>query len=217
MGKGKRSGGRKGGGSRGAYGMNPTSRSDLAVRPPDQRRVPKGVPRSVQNLVTWDVVKFQQVINTSTTAIVETNFQFSLSQHPQTASWTALFDQWTIPQASVSFECQTPPGATGYVPILFTSLDFDNANNIASLASIQDYSTCMSRPMEPNAVVLRSVRPCCKSTISGAGSTGCERLWLDCGTNSNPWYAIRSITTIASQAVVINAEVTIWFAFRNQI
>jgi hypothetical protein len=209
--------------SNGTNGMYPTNRSDLAVRPPDLRSVPRSVPRHVASLVTWDTCKFDTTIVVSTSSVVETNFSFQLAQNPQSGSWTNLFDQYTVVQASVSFRSEYPGGGTFSPPLLYTALDFDNTASISTIAAIEDYSTCEIKTISPGATVTRTVRPCCKAGIAASNggtvySAGCERVWIDSGSANNVnFYGIRSIVSQCGSAFVILATTTVWYAFRNQI
>jgi hypothetical protein len=208
----------------GSNGMYPVNSQDLAVNPPDIFAVPKSVPLNIASMIVWDTVKFDTPIALSTTSNVETNFSFQLAQHPQSGSWTALFDQWTIPQASVTFRARTPPGATVESTLFYTALDFDNTAAIGgSIANIEDFSTCDVHTLSEGAVFTRTIRPCCKGTVSTSNtgsnlSSGVERLWLDCGiTTSTNFYGIRTIAAQAGSNTYVIATVTVWYAFRNQV
>jgi len=203
--------------SSGSSGYAPTNTTDLAIPPPINTNVPQRVPRSVAGKVTWDVVKVDTLINAGT-ALSETNFSASLNSHPQVASWTALFDQWTIPQFSVTFYSVVPPGLTTSIPRLYSALDFDNANAISTVTAIEDYSSCAVMSMEPGRATTRTVRPCTKPSLIGSTS-GVGQSWVDSGTPATTFYGIRSILGPAPAAITpaVQATLTIWFCFRNQI
>jgi len=214
------SGGRrlkKGGRSTSSTGMTPQNKSDLRVRPPAYN-VPASVPRSVANQIVYDVVRFNSTITTSTSAITETNTGFYLNQHPQAGSWTTLFDQWCVPQASVTWYSKQAPGDSNTTPVMYTALDFDNTANLGTIAAIEDFSTCAvwrCNPDEPSHT--RSIKPCTKSTQSGTANSGLSRSWVDCASSSIPFYGIRSIVDVGSGVQTITMVITVWFAFRNQI
>jgi hypothetical protein len=214
MGRARRS--RGGPRSNGGRGMAPTNRSDLSVKPPTYR-VPSAVPKQVTNQVVWDVVKINTVISTSASSISETNFYWSLNNHPQASSWTTLFDQWCIPQYSATFQSAYPEGATTSPGILYTALDFDSANNLGSVQLLEDYSTCAAATLVSGQSVTRSVRPTVKGYLSSTSASGINRQWIDTATPSIPWYAIRSIVGVCGSSYPISVVTTIWFAFRNQI
>lgn len=198
-------------------GFQPTNRSDVRVRPPTNGNVPSSVPRSIPNQVVWDVVKIDNLLNLGT-AFSEGGFSAQLSSHPQVSSWTSLFDQWTVPQMSVTFMSVMPPGSTANAARVYTALDFDNVAPLGSIAAIEDFSTASIHALEPGVAFTRSIQPCTKPTVA-TSSVGVARLWMDSTSSSNPFYGIRYIVGPSNNALtgVISTTVTIWFAFRNQI
>lgn len=206
--------------SSGLGGMNPTNRGDMSVKPPDNSNVPKSIPRNIQSVIAWDIVKVNSLI-TGSSAIVETNFAASLATHPQANSWSALFDQWCIPQFTVEFDSQIPPGATNIPPVLYTALDFDNVTTLGSIQLLEDFSTAEARQLTTGVRTMRSVRPTVKVVQGIAGpstsTSGVSKaMWTDSGQQTTLYYGIRSILGI-SPSTVINVTWTIWYAFRNQI
>lgn len=213
---------------RGGFGSkNPTNRSDLAIRPPSVR-VPTSVPRTLANQLYWDNVKIYSTFSTSTSALTETNFSFQLAQNPQASTLATIFDQYTIVQASVSFQSLLPPGSTTNGVDIVTALDFDNVTTLGSLPALSDYSSAQAAGMLSNSVVLRSVRPCMKVATSTSGSlapTSLARMWVDTtynasgtGASAGPvFYGIRSIMPATPAVYNIAVVQTIWYCFRNTI
>jgi hypothetical protein len=197
--------------------MNPLNKSDLRLKPLSPGNVPSRIPRNIQSMITWDVVKVNSTIVLSTTAIVETNFAFSLSQHPQSAQWVALFDQWCIPMASVTFTSEMPPGATGTPAFLTTALDWDNATSLGSIATLQDFGSAQVLILEPGKSVTRTVLPCAKPVVGSTTNFGVSRMWIDSAFPGLSQFGIRSIASIPQNVYSVNATVTIYFAFRNSI
>jgi len=179
------------------------------------------VPRAVTNQIVWDVVSFDTILTASGAgSVVENNFSFTLSNHPQAPSWQALFDQWCIPQVSVTYQSQLAPGSTTNPCVLYTALDFDSTANLGSVSSIEDFSTCVTAVMDPRVNIIRSVHPCNKSTLQTVAATsngGVQRNWVDSAVPTTQWFGIRTITAGGTSAMIINAKTTIWYAFRNQI
>lgn len=208
--------------SRGSRGrsskMSPMNRADLAITPLKSGNVPSSVPRSINSKLTWDVVKIRGVTSTTIGAITEQNFSFSLASHPQASNWASLFDQWTIPQASISWYSQEPPSSTGSIVELHTAIDFDNTASLGGITQIDDYSSAQVDNLVYNKVVTRSVRPCCKLSANSTGSVAPAREWVDSNNTSVNFYGLRSIYASASSAFSnVTTETTIWFAFRNAI
>jgi hypothetical protein len=204
--------------STGLGGYQSVNRSDLTVKPPSNLNVPRSVPRNVAALIAWDTVKINGS-NTFTTTILEQNFIFSMSQHPQSSSWLTLFDQYTIPQVTIEWDSTLAPGATTSSPMLYTALDFDNATNLGSIQRLEDYTTSEAHPMNPQHRFMRSVRPVPKSLISTASGNSPAGIagpsWIDSGEPTAQFFGIRSILGIGTGS--FNTTITIWYAFRNQI
>jgi hypothetical protein len=199
--------------------MTPQSKADLAVKPPTSV-IPQRVPKQVSNLVVWDVVKVVSQILTTANGITETNFTASLTSHPQVASWQALFDQWCIPQFSISFESLTPAGSSVILPKLYTALDFDSIGALGSVTVIADFATCEATTLFPQMQVVRSIRPCVKAPTLANASSMLARAWQDSAFPSVAWFGIRSILDNTNTPTVypaVTANLTIWYAFRNQV
>lgn len=203
-------------GSSAAGGMSPANQTDLSVRPLGSS-IPKGVPRVISNHIAWDTVKISGSITVSTSSVVETNFSFNLSEHPQGSSWASLFDQWCIPQATIVFDSQYPSNTTAAPAILYTALDFDNNTNISTIANIGDFSTCAESAMSMGRRVVRSIKPCVKPYVASTASSAVSRMWCDCAVTTTPWYCIRSMVGVSGVSYFITYTITVWYAFRNQI
>lgn len=208
-----------GGGGGGGNSMQPVNRADLRIKPPN-RNIPRGIPRRIPNQVVWDTLKYDIIIGVPTSGIQETNFTFSLVQHPQNGSWIALYDQWCVPLASITFRSEMPPGATYTSSTLYTALDFDGLGNLGSIGAIEDFGTCAVAEMSPGKQTTRSVKPCVKVSTqqpsTNVNST-VTREWQDSGAAGTPWFGIRSIVSASPTSYNIKATVTTYFAFRNQI
>lgn len=216
QGKSKRGSARRNIASIGSNGMNPTSRADLVIKPPTMTNVPSSVPRSIQSMVTWDTVKFDTQISVGSSGITEQTFYFTLQLHPQYASWAALFDQYCVVQASVTFRSEIAPGSTSLPPIMYTALDFDGNANLSTVTAYEDFSTCELKTMSTGAVVTRSIKPCCKPYVA-TGNFVVARSWVDTSNTTVPHYGIRSLFVNNGGAETVLATSTVWYAFRNQI
>lgn len=203
--------------SSGLSGMLPTKGSDLRVKPPDPFSVPTRMPRNIASMLAWDTVKVDGTITTSTTGIVETNFVFSLSNHPQASSWSALFDQYFIFMASVQFDSDLAPGSTTSPARLYTAIDFDNVSNLGSVSALEDFATSEAIVMQPQSRHLRSVLPCSKISVGGTSQVTPQRAFIDCATPGINHYGLRSICSQTTASLPIATTLTIVYCFRNQI
>jgi hypothetical protein len=203
--------------SRGRVRGQPINSADLSTKPM-KPTCPNSVPKQINNALTWDVVKLRTPV-TLTSGLVEANVAVSLATHPQSASWMALFDQWCIPQFSVTWYLTVPLGSVTNLPELHTALDFDNISNFGNLQSIDDFDNCVVEVMVPNKRYTRSIKPCTK--ITGPTSAGAllGRNWCDSSASATAWNGIRagynSLSPLSSGNVFY--ETTIWYCFRNRI
>jgi hypothetical protein len=202
----------------GKGGMNPTNSADLQVKPPSLFNVPSRIPRNLQKQVVWDVIKINAQVNFPTTGgLAEFNSSFALSSHPQVTNWQALYDQFSIPQASVEFDSLLPPGSTANPGILYIALDFDSTASVGSIAAIEDFSTCEVVPMTAQMRHLRSVHPTVRSTTSSGNNLINKSMWIDTAAPTTLFFGIRALVNQIPTAYTINVTTTIWFCFRNQI
>jgi len=209
--------------SSGAGGMTPVKQSDLRIKPPSLTNVPTSIPRNIQKSIAWDIVKINSLItSTGSPSTVETNYNFYFTLNPQYASWAALFDQYSIPLASITFDSMTPSGSTAPPPVLYTALDFDNNANLGSISAIEDFDTCEVTVMAPGKRVLRSVRPSSKIVVQQAGGSNIQAVtsgptWSDTAQNNQNYYGIRSIAFFVPTGQTINVTMTLVFCFRSRI
>jgi hypothetical protein len=171
-------------------------------------------------MITWDVFKQDSLIQSSSSGLVETNYTFLQSLNPQGGSWLNIFDQYCIPQVSLEFDSLTPPGQTYSSPVLYTALDFDSANNISTVAAIEEYDSCETVVMAPEKRHLRSVRPAAKGAVfNGSSSPNVEVLgpiWIDSASAIIQHYGIRTIVNFFN-AGSVRVTLTQWTAYRNHI
>jgi hypothetical protein len=199
-------------------GMIPTNHTDLKVKPLKVTNLPSRIPRGIASQVVYDVVKIDSQFTTSATSIVEINDSFSLSQHPQYALWTQLFDQWGIVQASITYSSLFLEGS-GIAPVmLYTAIDFDNASPVNSVASIEDFGSCVAKSFGLNQRITRTVRPCVKDAIIPNASQGVIRQWCDSSYPTATHYGLRMIAGIdPAGSYQIQKTTCIVFCFRNCI
>lgn len=192
---------------------------DLSLTRRSFRNVPSKVPRNIAAQIVFDVVRVLSAITTSTGGLVETNFSFTLNTHPEQAQWSALFDQWCIPQVAVTFTNTEAPGATGSLPTLTTAVDFDNTTNLGSATLLLEFENSQSVTLAPGASHTRACHPCVKTMLASSGSSsGVDRMWCDSSNPGGTWFGIRSIAVPAVTATnTISVTQTIWYAFRSGI
>lgn len=192
--------------------------SDLNLTRQNFRNVPSSIPRQISSQIVYDVVRLEQVIGTSLAAIAEQNYAFTFASHPEVAQWAALFDQWCIPQVSVTFISLEPPGSLSPTPVLNTAIDFDSTAALGSVTLLLEFENAQVVSLGPGVSHTRACRPCLKPTVSGVANTGVDRMWCDSANTGTVWNGIRGILNQGAVATInLLAQQTIWFAFRNGI
>jgi hypothetical protein len=206
---------RSGRSNRSGPGMKLNAR-DLKCKPPAMK-IPRRIPRNVSNLVTWNKITVNSNLTTSTTAVSELNFAYSLNSHPAASLWTGLFDQWCIPAFSVSITTTMAPGSTSTMPKVYTALDWDSIVNINTISAIEQYSSMETVMLGPGEVkmVVRSVLPAIKTNSAQVGNAILLSTWCDTTQPSTNWYGIRTMIAPTSVAQTIDFDQTVYFAFRG--
>jgi len=203
------SSGRSGSGSR----MQKVNSADLKLRPPSNR-APSRVPRNIESSIFYDIVKTRGGFTGSGSAAVFYNRSINLQSHPQFSSLIALFDQWCVPQFSMTYSSLEAPGSGSAPPVLHTAIDFDNLNDI-TIDQIDQFDNANVDVLSVGKVKTRTVRPAVEAGLYGPGNS-VTRPWVDCATPIVQWRGIRAGIE-AGSTDAIQFEATIWFAFRGRI
>jgi hypothetical protein len=151
---------------------------------------------------------------------------FTLGNLGNSASYAAIFDQYKIVAASVTFTVQNGPGyqantASNIVlPRLWTCIDYDDANVPTSVNYVQQYSSCMLTP--PGTGVTRLLQPhVALAAYSGTFTSyaNMEDQWVDIASTAVQHYGIKWALEAGGVAQTIlqlvNYEVTLWVKFRS--
>lgn len=180
--------------------------------------IPQRVPGNILSSLFWDIVSVRTVINTSLAGVTEQNFAFNLSTSGQAAQYAALFDQWCIPQVSVSMWSQQAPGGSNAPAEYHTAIDFDNITAISTLAAIDQYDNVQYGNLVDNKRHTRSLRPRMKLTTPASTGGALAANWCDCAAPATAWNGFRSIFAAGVTAVnTIVIEISVWYAFRGRI
>jgi hypothetical protein len=208
-----------GGGRAGfAFGFSGAPKGDASYSRRRMDRVPTSIPRNLNSQLVWDSVIFSNNTVTAGVALQENNVSFTLSNHPQAAQWTALYDQYVLVEVRAKYSVLDAPGSTTGTGVFYTALDLDNSASLGSVSSIQSYGTCMLHNAKPGLQVVRVVRPCVASSVGPNTLGGSIRCWLDCAYNSTPHYAHRFMTDVTTAAAYqVKIEFQMIFSFRSSI
>jgi len=159
------------------------------------------IPKDLFN-VTNQIYKVRQVVDYSTIAQQATlstfgAFQFQLSDLDQAVTFTTLFDQYKIdflelklrPNANLA---QVVNPSTGQImPLLYTAVDYDDANVPTSLAYVREYQSCKETRFDNDCV--RKFKPrIALAAYSGTFvSFANQTSWLDCASATVKHYGVK--------------------------
>lgn len=127
---------------------------------------------------------------------------FKLSDLPNYAEFTALFDQYRITRISISFlpmsNCNIlsaiTSSDTGNPGIFGTVLDFDDANAPTTLAELQQYQTFSYQPAVTRRVHRRSFKPRIASAVYAGAFTSfanMKDIWIDVASPNVQYYGLK--------------------------
>lgn len=131
-------------------------------------------------------------------ALTETlgSFQFTLSSTQGNTELTTLFDSYRIAFIEVQFTpvynmATVSTLANLITPNLYTAIDYDDNSAPASIAALQEFSTCKMSRFDKNQT--RKFTPfAAKAIYSGTFvAFGMERGWIDCNSPTAQWYGIK--------------------------
>jgi len=191
--------------------------SDVTTRPPSGV-FNASIPRNITNQIVWQRSIISAIVNTSTTAGVESNYAPSISNNlPGYTTWCSIFDQYYLHSFTVSASSDSPPGSTGTCPQVYSALDFDSSANIG-LGGISSYATSNLAVLAPGNSVTRYCEPCNSTYLAAVAASGATRTWVDCSTSSILFYGIRFYILQTSVAVVpVTFTITCNWCFRNTV
>lgn len=155
-------------------------------------RMYKSISNRKANLTTCRTVTLTRI---SASGAGETNFQYSfqLSDLPNSSEFTSLYDEYRFDRVVMKFypdtqDC-TPASGTGNT-LVYSALDYDDAN-VTNIASIQQYSNCMThnsiKPFGRSVIPRHALAAYSGAFTSYAQSEG----WVDCNSPSVQHYGIK--------------------------
>lgn len=216
----RRTKGAKGGSMENSSGLRGVVVGDLSLVPRNPVKVPKRVPKSFANDVCWTTFKLDSTI-TQSASFSETGFAFFLGQYNQASSYQALFDQYCIVQAAVTWQSIVPMGSSAsQVPVLHSLIDFDGVSALGSLAAYENYESHLVDVLQPGKSVTRMCMPCAQIAVGVGGSSSSVnsanmRSWVSTANPNTPHYGIRGAFESGSTGSnVIHVVQTLWIAFR---
>jgi hypothetical protein len=190
----RRSGARRGGGL-------------VPQRPP---RIPRSLGR--QLFITKSV---QNATVATNTVYVSNYVSITLSNDPNAASYTSVFDLYWIVKVRFSMVNLAAPGSVSALPVVILVPEFTGAT--PSWSAIQGYEKAKERILSSGRKISLSVSPRFLSTQNGSNSPISQATWLNCTTTTVPWYGVSySINAQpAGNPNTLETVLEVWTAFCN--
>jgi hypothetical protein len=202
-------------------------RTDLTFRP-RTNVVPDKIPRNLRDAYHW----FRRSTSTfgagtssitgSTSADVETNYSFLLSDLVSYTEFTTLFDQYCIVAVELMFLPTVnvvDNGTSTDLGRLITAIDHDSSANITQAGIRQYISVSISEGyVAQTRIVYPRIDNAVLNSSSALTSLGNIRMWIDCAYPAVSHYGIRTVLTQASvSAAVYRVEAEYIVCFRETI
>jgi hypothetical protein len=194
-------------------------KSDLTNRPQNFNIVQKP-PKQIGNQIYWVKLSYGYQTTVGSSLPTESNFYFTLNSFQGYNNFTSAFDQYCMYSVTASVLPQLVTSTTGNV-VCYSAIDYDNNNTIGT--GIQSYSSFNSTVLNNSDSLIRFVKPCISTVLSGSSGvgvfgSGIGRAWVDCAATSIPHYGLRFyfLSTIGGTAT-INFEFSAVIGFRNSI
>lgn len=128
---------------------------------------------------------------------------FRLNQLPNYGEFTTLFDRYKIHGVKLTWHLRQTPGADNLVfqhnvyPRLFIIKDYDDSNNPANQAAIQEHGKCKEYILTPNRKLNMYIKPSVliPAYRSGLSSSYIPKWnqWIDCADSDVPHYGIKYV------------------------
>lgn len=184
---------------------------------------PNAQPPPARNRPTDNqVYRFQQIVDFGT-VLTSSNVtatlggqNFQLSNLPQSATYTSLFDQYRFS----AIELWLQPNQTnngGHTGWLYSAVDYDNAAAPASLSALQQYSNVKEGPFI-DGQYHKYVPHVALAAYSGAFTSyaNVTAPWLDCNSPTIQHYGlVFGVSVTTDNAITFNLQARFHLEFRN--
>lgn len=177
---------------------------------------PIAIPKQVRNLIHYFKSSYDTQWVSSTTVATFQALYFTLSNVTDAGSYETIFDEYAIQAACIRIIPIQGPNATNTLEgTLWTVLDHDDANVLASTTAAQEYSSVMiTRGTQGQT---RVVYPrLAEASYSGAFTSFTNtRAWCDVASPNIQHYGLKAAIGASTTATLYQVEVDLYFCCRN--
>ncbi len=163
--------------------------------------------------ITWDVA----TIGSSTTTTFAAGYYAALNALPGYTNLVECFDQYRILQVVYNF---VPLGDYAAPGVMYTALDYEDANTPTNAAELEQFDTCMISPFSRS--IQRVVNPRISVAAYASGvftSYATQRAtWIDSGSPGVQHYGLKVVVpAFGSQTYQVLLKGTCYVQLRSQI
>jgi hypothetical protein len=160
---------------------------------------------------TVQSVDYGAVLTSSSGGAVYYAKFFSFGDLDQVSSLASIFDQYRIDEIEV-WASTVGSTLTGLAN-LYGVVDYDDANNLSSLAAARQYSNCMEVPIDTG--IYFSFRPHTALSAAGSGQPNVPFPWTNSATQGQPAYGVKFAMGSSSVTRILYVNARFHLTFRN--
>jgi hypothetical protein len=190
--------------------------ADFSYRPPSGVYNAKP-PKVIGNQIHFIRNLYLLTVQSSTTAIVESNYSFTASPYMSGfANYLAVFDQYFLHSVVCTVTSDYTAANNNTDPLqIVTAIDFDNVSALGSVANLLGFNTAVQSILLPGKSVTRVIMPCNSTNLQGGAGAGVTRTWVDAALPSVPFFGFRSIISASGTTAAVSYAFSLTWALRN--
>jgi len=177
---------------------------------------PLSIPRNITQMIHWfsETVEGALII-TSTTLPVYGAYNFQLGNLNNSTSLQGLFDEYSIVGVAAKLTCCTP-SVSGDQGLFLTAIDHDDSNVPTSLATVQQYSSCIETRggLGHTRVVYPRIATAAYATGLFNGFSN-QRAWVDIASPAVEHYGIKWAHSVTTAPITYRAVFTYYYCCRT--
>jgi hypothetical protein len=160
-------------------------------------------------------------ITTSATVATTGGFSFQLANFANAANYLAVYDQYRILQANIKFvpiQTTMTAGSPGVGGMLYTVIDYDDANSPTNLTTLLSYDTLAITP--PGIIEERTLYPRLATAAYAGAFTSfanmSSKTWIDSASPNVQYYGIKYYVPPTPTVQTFTYVITVMVQFRAE-
>lgn len=152
---------------------------------------------------------FPNLVILATNTAVYNSYYFTISQLPNYAEFTPLFDQYRIRTIVMKFRLIAPPEANNttltqqYYPDIAVTVDHDDNATVTAIETIWQYGKCKRGILRPNEWFVYKCHPTAalqlyRTAATTAYAPAKNTMWMDLAQNDMPYYGVKTAIDASS-------------------